>query len=232
MTRRKSFLRQFFTHWGLAALMALAACAFALTMARIDAAKASHLAEEGADAQATVTGLNMTTTRSNNRTQHHFEVTFSFTVNGTTHEGKQIVSEAFYRALKTRDIIPVRYWTQDPSLTEIEPGHRATQALIGQGVGAVAGLLTLIFATLGWRWASAARWMVRNGVERQVTVTRLAGFGSLIGTAPWYRAVWSEPKGEGRSRLHRRKAIPGVGTQITILTDPAGLRSSLWAGDL
>ncbi len=232
MTKPKSFLRQFFTHWGLWALMTLAVCAFALTLARIDAAKASHLAEEGADAQATVTGLNMTSTRSNNRTQRHFEVTVSFTVDGISHEGAQTVSEAFYRSLKTRDIIPVRYWTHDPSLTEIEPGHRANEALIGEVVAGVAAVLTLIFATLGWRWASAARWMVQNGVAREVTVTRLASFWSNFCATSFYRAVWQDTKGETRSRLHLIKHLPGVGKTTTILTDPAGLRPSLWAGDL
>ena len=232
MTKRKSFLRQFFTHWGLWALLTLAACAFALSIARIDAAKASHLAGEGADAQATVTGLNMTSNRSNNRTQHHFEVTFSFTVDGVAHEGQQTVSEDFYRALKTRDVIPVRYWTQDPSLTEIEPGHRASQALIGQIVAGVAAALTLILATLGWRWASAARWMVRNGIAREVTITRLAGSWLNVGKNSYYRAVWQEANGEGSSRLHRIKHVPGVGTTVSILTDPAGLRPSLWDGDL
>ena len=232
MTKRKSFLRQFFTHWGLWALMTLAAFAFALAISRIDAAKAIHLTEEGADAQATVTGLNMTTTRSNNRTQHHFEVTFSFTFDGVAHEGQQTVSEAFYRSLKTRDIIPLRYWTRDPSLTEIEPGNRATQALIGQVVAGFAAVLTLIFATLGWRWATAARWMVQNGTARDVTVTRLAASWLNAGKNSYFRAVWQDAKGEGRSRQHRIKRIPGVGTTITILTDPAGLRPSLWDGDL
>ena len=232
MTKRKSFLRQFFNYWGLWALMALAATAFAVTMARVDATNAARLATEGADAQATVTGLNMTTTRSNNRTQHHYEVSFSFTVDGTTHEGKKIVSEAFYRALKTRDIIPVRYWTQDPSLTEVEPGLRATQARIGRIVAGVAAVVTLIFATLGWRWAAAARWMVRHGIPRETTVTRLAGSWFNVGKNSYYRAVWQDAQGETRSRRHRIKRIPGVGTKVTILTDPAGLRPSLWEGDL
>lgn len=232
MTRRKSFLRQFFTYWGLWALVALAAAAFALNIAWIDATSAARLAKEGADAQATVIGLNMTSTRSNNRTQHHYEVTYQFTVDGAAQEGQKIVSEAFYRGLKTGDIIPVRYWTRDPGLTEIEPGFHARQALIGQIVATVAAVLTLIFATLGWRWAARARWMVRNGIQVEVTVTRLAGSWFNFGKNSYYRATWADPRGEGRSRLHRGKHLPGVGTTITVLTDLAGLRASLWEGDL
>lgn len=232
MTGRKSFLRQFFTLWGLGALMALAACAFAVTVAHIDSAKARRLAEEGADAQAKVTGLTMTSTRTDNRTRHHFEVTFTFTVDGTAHEVKRIVSESLYRSLRTGDQIPVRYWTADPTLAEIEPGFHAGQAMIGQIVAGVAGVLALIFAALGWRWASAARWMARNGVAREVKVTRLAGFGALFGSAPYYRVVWQDDQGEGRSRPHRIKLLPGAGTTTTILTDPAGRRRSLWEGDL
>lgn len=232
MTRRKSFLRQFFTQWGLWALMAFAACAFAMTLARIEAASVRHLADEGADALATVTGLNMTATRSNNRTQHHFEVSFQFTIDGQTHDGKQIVSEDFYRSLKTRDRIPVRYWTRDPGLTEIEPGHRANEVLISQIAAGVAGALTLIFAALGWRWAAAARWMARNGVSREVSVTGLTGLWGSFGTTGYFRAVWSEAGGQGSTRLHRIKRLPGVGTTITILADPAGQRPSLWEGDL
>lgn len=232
MSKSKSFLRQFFTPWGLYALLTLAVAAFALTLARIDATSAAHLAEEGAEVQGTVTSLNIATTRSNNSTQHHYEVGFSFMANGTVFLDKDSVSEDFYRSLRTGDTLPVRYWTRDPGLTEIEPGHRASQALIGQVVAAVAALLTLIFATLGGRWAAAARWMARNGSAREVTVTRLAGSWFNFGKNSYYRATWQDANGEGRSRLHRSKSLPGVGTTTTILTDPAGLRPSLWAGDL
>lgn len=233
MTKPKSFLRQFFAPWGLWALMTLAACAFSLTLARIEAANVRHLADEGAEAMATVTGLNMTTTRSNNRTQHHFEVSFQFTVDGQTHDGKQIVSEDFFRRLKTRDQIPVRYWTRDLSLTEIEPGNRAVDVLIGQIVAGVAGALTLIFAALGWRWAHAASWMVRNGAPREGTVTRLVGhWFTTFGKMAYLRAHWSLPGGEGRSRLHSLKTLPKVGSTITVLVDPQGRRPGIWDGDL
>lgn len=118
---------------------------------------------------------------------------FHFVANGAQFDGRQVVYEAFFRSHRTRD----------PTLTEIEPGHRANQTLIGEVVAAIAAGLTLLFATLGWRWASAARWMACNGVaQEEVTVTRLAG-------------LWSN-----------------VGATTAILTDPTGQRPNLWAGDL
>ncbi len=134
--------------------------------------------------------------------QHYIEAGFHFVANGARFDGRQIVSEAFFHSHRTGDTITIRNWTRDPTLTEIEPGHRANQTLIGEVVATIAAGLTLLFATLGWRWASAARWMACNGVAQEVTVTRLAG-------------LWSN-----------------VGTMTTILTDPTGQHPSLWAGDL
>lgn len=233
MTKGKSFLRQVFNTWGLWALMTLAASIFALTMAHFDGQSARRLAQEGADAEAMVTSLTQTSTRSNNRTQHHFQIGFSFKAGDHPHDATQIISEALYRSLRTGDRIVVRYWTRDPSLVEAEPGHHASQALIGQIVAGVALVLTVGLAGLGWRWASKARWMVRNGVERPATVTRLIGSRFNFGKTGYHRAEWRDEAGViGQSRLNRSKHLPGAGTPITILTDPSGIRPAIWEGDL
>lgn len=234
MSPRKSFLRQFLSPWGWWVLVAVLVTLGCLAIARSGALTAERLDREGADATAEVTGVRHTQSRdSDGDIDHDYEVTYRFVVNGQTFEKQVDVAHGFYINVRDGDLLPVRYWINDPTLSEIEPGSAAFQALFGQIATGVFGLVALVLARLGWRRARAAAWMNRHGVARQVTVKALVDTSVKVNKTPRFRATWQESDGrEGSTWMARLDRLPTVGSQITILTDPEGRRASIWEGDL
>ena len=234
MTQPKSFLRQFLSPWGWAALAALVGALLSLALAQWGAETARRLAEEGVDTTAEILTTRITSHRdSDGDTRHDYEVTFRFAVDGALREDYEMVSQSYYFSVARGDVVPLRYWRQDPSVSELEPGTAATNALIGQIATGITGVATLILGWLGWSRAAAAAWMHRHGVERRVTVTGHVDTSVKVNNVPRWRATWIEADGRpGRTRMARKEALPEVGSQITILVDPNARRPSMWQGDL
>lgn len=234
MPPRKSFLRQFLSPWGWFAFLAAFVTMICLAIGQSGARKAERLANEGAEATAEVTDVRRTSSRdSDGDIDYDYEVAYRFIVNDRSYEDRVDVSYDFYARTGHGDRLPVRYWVKDPTLSEIEPGSSASQARFGQIATGVFGLAALFLARLGWRQARQSAWMVRHGVPRQVTVTRLVDTAVKVNNTPRWRAVWQEGNGrEGSTRMARYDRLPEVGSQITILTDPEGRRASIWDGNL
>ena len=234
MPNRKSFLRQFLSPWGWWFLVAVTVTLICLAIAQSGARSAERLAKEGVDASAEVTDVRRTSSRdSDGDIDYDYEVAYRFMVDGRPYERRVDVAYDFYLKIGHGDIVPVRYWSKDPSLSEIEPGSAAFQALFGQIATGVSGLVALILGRLGWRRARAAAWMNRHGVARQATVKGLVDTKVSVNKTPRFRATWQESDGrEGSTWMARLDRLPTVGSQITILSDPEGRRDSIWEGDL
>lgn len=233
MPERKSFFRQFLGSWGTATLYSLGFCILAIAMDYSDSLSAKRLAEEGAEAQATVTSLYVTTSHRRHSTNYHYHVGLSLWAGFRNVLTEKSVSEEFYNTLRTGKVIPIWYWTKDPTLLETRRGSFAEATEVEFFLALFAAALTLLFAGLGGHWAYCARWMVRNGVERQVIVTAHVDGLFSYGKNKRYQLAWREPSGTlAASRLHPPADLPDVGETITVLTDPAGRRASIWEGDL
>jgi len=234
MIKHRSFLSQFLMPWGWAALGAALMMAIFVTITSFGVATAKRLTDEGADATAFVTDKRRIQNRdSDGDIDYDYEVSFSFTVDGKTYDDSRNVSHGFYLKVTTGDRVPVRYWTKDMSVLEIEPGSAEFQALLGKIASAVSAGAVLILARLGWRRAAAGAWMVRYGVERQVGVTGHVDTKVKVNNVRRYRATWKEADGrEGTTRMRRQEDLPTVGGKITILVDPRGQRDSVWKDDL
>ena len=230
MQRQKSFTAHFFGIWGWLALGSLAVLAIFVVLAVIGARNADRLANQGADTTATITDMRRSTDGDGATT---YLVRYRFDVAGETIEDRQDVSFLFYQSVSEGDTLPVRYWTADPTLSEIQPGDASAMAWIGRIGAAVTGLATLIFARLGWRRAAHATWMARHGVRRQVTVTGHQMTNVEINDTRQWQATWTEADGRtGATRMATRDRLPAEGSQITILVDPDHRHDSLWEGDL
>jgi hypothetical protein len=230
MQRQKSFTRHFFGLWGWLALGSLAIGAIFLALALIGSRNVDRLANEGADTIALVTDKRRSTDSDGGT---DYTLRYRFTVAGETVEDRQDVSFLFYQSVDEGDEIPVRYWTGDPTLSEVEGGDAHAMAWIGKIGLAVTALSTLIFARLAWRRAAHATWMARHGVRRQVTVLALEETSVEINDVRQWKATWHEADGRnGATRMARHEALPPVGTKITILVDPEQRRDSIWEGDL
>lgn len=230
MQRQKSFTRHFFGLWGWLALGAVGVTAVFLALAWFGARTADRLASEGAETSATVTDKRRT---SDGDGGTDYTIRYQFTVGEETVEDRQDVSFLFYQGLSEGDHIPVRYWTGDPSVSEIEAGEAATTGLIGKIGAAVSGLFVLIFGRIAWKRASDATFLARHGFRRQVTVAEHQETNVTVNDTRQWKATWREADGrEGATRMARREKLPEVGSQITILIDPENRRASMWEGDL
>ena len=230
MQRQKSFTAHFFGLWGWLALGSLALGAVFVSLAVIGTRTADRLANQGADATALVTDTRRT---SDGEGGTDYTVRYRFTVNGQTIQDRQDVSFPFFQSVSEGEEIPVRYWTGDPSVSEIQRGDAASTGLIGKIGAAISGILTLIFARLAWTRAAHATWMARHGLRRQVTVLSHQMTNVEINEVRQWKATWREADGrDGATRMASADKLPPEGSQITILVDPDHRSDSLWEGDL
>jgi hypothetical protein len=187
---------------------------------------AARLEQDGADAIANV----MTLEKTAGDSPRHL-VSYAFLLNGKWIEGQSRVSENVFDNLRLEDRVPIRYWTEDPTLAEIAPGMNAwefRQALIIRGL---ALLLTLPFLLHGIWHAARVRWLVRNGTPMEAEVLELVSASKDDGPLAW-KARWIGPDGRtGLTETIPASRTPPLGSGITILTDPAGWRGSIWEGD-
>lgn len=230
MQRYKSFTRQFFGLWGWMTLGAVAIFLIFLTVAMVFSRSAGRLEAEGADATATVIDRRM---RKSGNDSTDYLIRYSFNVGSRTVEAEQEVSLTFYRDLVAGQTVPVRYWTADPSLSEIEAGAASAASLIGWIGAALSALVALVLGRIATRRALHGHWLIRHGVRRQATITDHRVTNVRINDIQQWQAVWREPDGrEGSTRMARREDLPAEGAQITLLVDPNGHHPSLWEGDL
>jgi hypothetical protein len=230
MQRHKSFARHFFGLWGWLALGAFGLVAVFAVLAFFGSRSAVRLDREGADAIARVTDMRRLGDGDGGT---DYAIRYSFTVGDETIEDRQLVSLLFYQGVNEGDTLPVRYWTGDPSLSEIEPGAASSMGRIGMIGATVSGLVALALGRRAWSRASYATWMGRNGFRRQVTVAAHRVTNVRINDVQQWQATWQEADGrEGASRMADQHKLPAVGSQITILVDPDGRRESLWEGDV
>lgn len=199
-------------------------------LAVIGGRTADHLSQAGVDATATVTDKR---TSSDGEGGTTYSIRYSFAVNGETFEDRQVVSRLFYRGVEDGDRIPVRYWRDDPSTSEVEKGEAAAVGLIGQIGTAVATLIALVFGRIAWKRASHATWMARHGFPRQVSIADHQALSVSVNDVMQWKATWVEADGRtGETRMAPREKLPGVGSRITIYVHPQGKGPSLWEGDL
>jgi hypothetical protein len=230
MQRQKSFTRHFFGLWGWLAAGTVAVGAVFVVLAVIGSRDAERLSSEGADATAIVTDRRRT---SDSEGGTDYTVRYSFTVGDETIEDRQDVSFLFYQAHGEGDAVPVRYWIGDPTVSEIERGDAATMGWIGTICTVITAAVALVFARIAWKRAAHATWMARNGVRRQVTVTRHVQTNVSINDVAQWTAHWIEADGrDGATRMARHENLPPVGSQITILIDPEHRRDSIWQDDV
>ena len=230
MQRQKSFTRHFLGLWGGLAVGAAALSIFLALVGQSGSRTADRLTNQGADTEATVTDKRRSTD-SDGDTQYF--VRYAFIVAGETLEDRQDVSFDLFQRLREGDRIPVRYWTGDPTVSEIERGAAETVATFGKAGAIIASLIALVLGRIGWKRAAHATWMGRHGIHRQVTVETHQLTNVEINDVPQWKATWREADGRtGATRMARRDLLPEVGSPITILVDPEGHRDSMWEGDL
>lgn len=230
MRRQSSFIRNFLGLWGWLAVGAAVLAVFLALVGQSGSRTADRLNTQGADAEAVVTDKRRSTD-SDGDTRHF--VRYAFNVGDKTFRDRQDVSFDLFQRLREGDRIPVRYWTGDPAVSEIERGAAETVATAGKVGATVAALLALVLGRVGWKRAAHATWMGRHGVHRQVTVEAHQPTNVEINDVPQWKATWREADGRaGATRMTRLDRLPDVGSTITILVDPEGRRDSLWEGDL
>ena len=87
---------------------------------------AARLERDGAETFANVMALEKTT----GENPRHL-VSYAFMANGTWFEGQTEVPEDMFERLQVEDRVPIRYWSEDPALAEIEPDMSASEFWAG-----------------------------------------------------------------------------------------------------
>ena len=232
MPRRKSFLRQFFDGGGIWALPLLSCFILLAFLGLSESLSGRRLAEEGVEAQATVISLYETKRRSGRGTNHLYHVGVRFVAGQETVLAEKTVPKRFYGGMRTGMVIPILYWTGDPTLIEVQPGSFRDDARQHFFMAIVAAAIALAVGGFALHRTRYARWMIRNGVKRRVTVEAHVECPIPAQSKKW-QLVWREPSGtRAESRFHYFPDLPAVGSTIVILTDPSGRRASIWLRDL
>jgi hypothetical protein len=230
MRRQRSFLRVLFSQedfLGGLLFFAVGSVFFLLAFGP-DLLNAKRLSADGFDTFANVMALEVDDAGEKAR----YLVQAAFLVDGEWSETTSATSRAFFDTLQVEDRIPVRYWSRNPEIVEVEPGSiqlRQHEAILGFGT-----LLLILAATsiLPFRQTVRVIWLSRYGVPMQTEVTGHADGSSPDGPPRW-KATWIEPDGgTGSTRALPGDKVPEIGSLITVLTDPTGKRESLWEGDL
>jgi hypothetical protein len=187
---------------------------------------AAQLERDGAETFANVMALEKTT----GENPRHL-VSYAFMANGTWFEGQTEVPEDMFERLQVEDRVPIRYWSEDPALAEIEPDMRESEFWAGMILRGLIFVLVLPFLLHGIWHAVRVRWLVRNGVPMEAEVLELVAASKDDEPLAW-KARWICPGGRtGLTETLPASRTPPVGSVITILTDPAGRRGSIWEGD-
>lgn len=229
MTKQPSFLKHFFGVFGWLALGALTFGLIFGTVGYFLSRTAERLANDGVTATATITNKRRVTDDDDT----DYEITYTFPFGQEEVQDRQDVSYSFYGDVSVGDALPVRYWSKDPSVSEIEEGATAQTGMVFRYLGYAFGVVGLLLAHVANRRAQAALWMARHGMRREVVITGHEATSVTINDQPQWKAKWLEPDGrEGASRMRLRERLPEVGARIMVLIDPEHRRPSLWEEDL
>jgi hypothetical protein len=187
---------------------------------------AGRLERDGAETSANVMALEKTT----GEHPRHL-VSYAFQANGTWFEGQTEVPEDMFKRLRVEDRVPIRYWSKDPALTEIEPDMRESEFWGGMLLRGLILACVLPFLIYGIWHAVRVRWLVRNGVPIEAEVLEIVQASKDDEPLAW-KARWIGPGGQtGLTEKQPALRTPPVGSVITILTDPTGRRGCVWDGD-
>ncbi len=153
---------------------------------------------------------------------------------GRTFEGREDVPAGLFFRTPMYSHLPVRYWPEDPKLSEIEIGGTAEWASLLGMLCLAAAAVAAGALLLGWQRVRPLLRLrdrgrpVRARVVAHVAVRKVAG--ARVQT---YRARWEAPGGlSGETFVGREDQLPAVGSDITVLTDPDGKTAGVWEGDL
>lgn len=153
------------------------------------------------------------------------------TVDGTSENGIQSVSKAFFDSVKKDGRYPVRYLLSDATTSEIE---------IGRGAKIGAQLLqfaALLFAVgLGgmaiWIRRAKAKITLRDSGEiRHAEVMAHDLIERKNAKAKYGRATWREGGNTGQTGALPVNSLPQVGQMITLYTAPSG-KPAIWEGEV
>jgi hypothetical protein len=152
-----------------------------------------RFSRDGRSTEGTVLAKEVRISRSDGRSDRprrdtrHYEVSYRFTVDGKTLEGRDELSQGDWERLKERGPVGVLYLPQRPSSSRLA-GNRPWLMKV------MFGLLGLIFAVLGGpillssiRHARLEAWLRQHGVGTQGTVTELRERKLKINKVPLWR---------------------------------------------
>jgi hypothetical protein len=222
MPRPKPFIRLFFGLFGWGALIALVFAVIGVALAIGAGEKAAHLRDEGATTDAVVVALTEHHRRSSRRSHGtSYQVTYRFQTGSGTYTATAALPLDRFRALSEGDRIPVQYWTRDPSQSEIVFGDAESDSLAGKVIAAIASGAAVVLGRLAWRDASGAAWLARHGQRSTATITGHSRTSVKINGLPLWRADWRNADGTTGSSARRfSAALPGIGSTVTVITDP------------
>lgn len=213
-------------------LIALVTGAIALFEGR----KAERLRDSGTMAEAVITGkeVKVSYNSEGNRTTT-FYLSFRFAHLTGTMTDTRSVGRRFFNRQSVGDETPVRYWTVDPSVNEIEPGSTRRTLWITKIISAVTLSGGGLWSYLAWAKAGRLIWLRDHGERRKATVTEHFRTKVRVNNRPRYRLVWRDSEGlEGRSFMMPHGGLEGfpTGTELAVFVDPGGRLPPVWEGDV
>lgn len=233
MHQPKSFFRLFFDRSGWGALLCGLFLLSSVFVTANAVGTAYRLQAEGESQTATITAMMVNPPWEGPRRWDRHWVSYSFVVGQTTHQGQESVSRDFFRSHSVGDRVPVRYWTLDPNLSEVELGEAAFVSKAGFVICLVAALSAFGLGRHAWRYAVEAAWMARNGERHPAWILDHVQTSPILFGSPLWRATWQAPDGTvGVSQGRRKSALPAIGREVTILVDPERRRPSRLEADL
>ncbi|MFM7336370.1 MAG: DUF3592 domain-containing protein [Tabrizicola sp.] len=220
--------------FGWSALIALLFAGMGVGLAIGAGKKAAHMRDAGATAEAVVVALTENHRRSGRHSlSHSYEVTYRFQAGSSTYTATGSLPRDQFLALEEGDRLPVRYWTTDPSESEIDFGDAQSDSWVGVVMAAAGSVATLVLGRLASREASEAAWMARHARRHAAEITGHVRTSIRINGFPLWRAEWRNADGTtGTSACRFSAALPRVGTTVTVVTDPEGRRPGRLQSDI
>lgn len=200
-----------------------------------DLLRAVDLQTHGATVPGQVTSLTQSHQSCGKRhrsTCDDYVVAYQFALGDHQIQGRETVSQDFFAKVHERDVIPVRYATDDPFINEVESGATLNNAL------APGFFLLVWFSILGvWsvRALIAATRMVylrEHGTQRNSRVTDHTDSKVKVNGVRYWKMTWRDETGlSGESWPRSRENLPEVGEAIIVYVDPEMRMPPCWSGD-
>ena len=230
MRKPKSFGALWLRGWGWVAVIAALMAAFCSIFWYVGARDGGRLEAGGVETTAVIERKDR---RRQGSSDTKYSVYYTFEAGGVPVRDRQDVGLAFYREVEEGDRVPVRYWREDPTVSEISFGSASVMGRIGFWLTAICGGIA---AWAGLKATRKARRLMRlrdSGFRRQVVVEAHVDTHVKVNDVPHWKATWREPDGRSGETLGQpREALPAVGDEITILIDPDGKGPGVWEGDV